>query len=325
MRVAAVQAAPVWLDAQASTDKAIDIIDKAAGQGAELVAFGESWLPGYPFWIWTRTPSAGVPYFLRYDRNAVTTDGPELAAIRSAARRHQIHVALGFAERAAGSLYCSQALISDQGELLAVRRKLKPTHVERSLWGEGDGSDLLVTQTRLGRIGMLNCWEHIQPLSRYALYSMDEQIHIASWPALAVSRVEQGAQSARHVCASYALEGQCFVLSATNVLPAELAEELAPAPGALPPGGGAAAVFAPNTTVLAESSTDVYDEIVVTDCDLSTIRLAKMTADPVGHYARPDATRLLLDRTRRTPVVLLEPGTDPSPADEPEPAPETGA
>ncbi|MBB3661646.1 aliphatic nitrilase [Prauserella sediminis] len=221
VRVAAVQAEPAWLDLDAGVDQAIDLIGRAAGGGAQLVAFGETFIPGYPWWIWLDSPAAGMAYVPRYAQNSMTRDGVEMQRIADAAARHGVHVVLGFSERAAGSLYMAQAFISDTGELISVRRKLKPTHVERTVFGEGDGSDLQVHDTPLGRLGGLNCWEHLQPLTKYAMYSMDEQIHVGAWPSFSIYRGAARALSPEvNTAASlmYAVEGQTFVVAPTAVI-----------------------------------------------------------------------------------------------------------
>jgi nitrilase len=169
LRVAAVQAAPVFLDLDGTIDKTIDLIAQAAGQGVKLIAFPETWVPGYPWWIWLDSPAWGMQFVQRYHDNSLVVGSPEFDRVRDAARKHGMWVSLGYSEKAAGSLYIAQALIDDQGNTLQTRRKLKPTHVERTVFGEGDGSDLSVIETAVGNIGSLSCWEHLQPLSKCTL------------------------------------------------------------------------------------------------------------------------------------------------------------
>lgn len=176
VRVAAVQAESVWLDLPVGVDRTIELIGQAATGGAQLVTFGEIFIPGYPWWIWLDSPAAGMAFVPRYVANSMTRDGAEMTHICQAAAQHRIHVVFGFSERAGGSLYMAQAFVSDTGELVSVRRKLKPTHVERSVFGEGDGSDLQVHETALGKVGALNCWEHLQPLTKHAMFSLGEEI-----------------------------------------------------------------------------------------------------------------------------------------------------
>ncbi|MEU0514872.1 MULTISPECIES: carbon-nitrogen hydrolase family protein [unclassified Amycolatopsis] len=326
VRVAAVQAEPVWLDLAGSVEKAVALIGEAARGGAKLVAFGETFVPGYPWWIWLDSPAAGMAFVPRYAANSMTRDGDEMRRLRRAAADHGVHVVLGFSERDGGSLYMSQAFISDTGELISVRRKLKPTHVERSVYGEGDGSDLQVHDTPLGRIGGLNCWEHFQPLTKYAMYSLGEEIHVASWPSFSVYR---GAATALgpevNTAASlvYAVEGQAFVLAACSVI-GEAAQDLFCDTEAkrqlLRRGGGFARIFGPEGTPLAEPLAETEEGILYADLDPALIAIAKSAADPVGHYSRPDVFRLLVNRNPAPRTV--EAPADPALATPPHPAEE---
>lgn len=309
VRVAAIQAEPVWLDLNAGVDQAIELIGRAAEGGAQLVAFGETFIPGYPWWIWLDSPAAGMAYVPRYAQNSMTRDGAEMQRIAEAAARCGVHVVLGFSERAAGSLYMAQAFISDAGEVISVRRKLKPTHVERTVFGEGDGSDLQVHDTPLGRLGGLNCWEHLQPLTKYAMYSMDEQIHVGAWPSFSIYRGAACALSPEvNTAASlmYAVEGQTFVVAPTAVI-GEAAQELFCDTEAkrqlLQLGGGFARIYGPEGSPLAESLPEDEEGILYADLDPALIAIAKSAADPVGHYSRPDVLRLLVNRNPAPRVV----------------------
>src|SRR5215212_10167730 len=179
-KAAVVQAEPVWLDVDATIDKAIGLIGQASAGGADLVAFPETWVPGYPWWIWLGAPAWGMQFVQRYFENSLVIGEEPLARVQAAAAEHGIHVSLGISERDGGSLYMGQVLIDDAGEIVHARRKLKPTHVERSVFGEGAGADLAVWDTALGKVGSLCCWEHLQPLTRYAMYSKGEQVHFAA-------------------------------------------------------------------------------------------------------------------------------------------------
>jgi aliphatic nitrilase len=309
VRVACVQAEPVWLDAEATVDKTIALVAEAAANGAQLVAFPETWVPGYPWWIWTGSPAWGMRFVPRYHTNSLAVGEPLFNKVVAAAGEHGVHVVLGYSERAGGSLYMGQAVISSEGRLLGTRRKLKPTHVERSVFGEGDGSDLAVHDTPLGTVGALCCWEHLQPLSKYAMYSMGEQIHVAAWPSFSVYRgaaYALGPQVNTAASQMYAVEGQCFVVAPCAVVGDSGLELFCDTPekqGLLLKGGGFARIFGPDGQPLAEPLPEDAEGILYADCDFTAIAIAKSAADPAGHYSRPDVTRLLLNREPRQPVV----------------------
>lgn len=310
LRVAAVQAAPAFLDLDGAIDKTLALMAQAASQGVKLIAFPETWIPGYPWWIWLDSPAWGMQFAQRYADNSLVVGSPEFERIAQAAREHGLWVSLGYSEKAGGSLYIAQALIDDHGRTVQARRKLKPTHVERTVYGEGDGSDLGVVDTPLGRIGSLCCWEHLQPLSKYALYAQNEQIHCAAWPSFSLYRGAAhalGPEVNNAASQIYAVEGQCFVLAPCATVSPAMVELMCTDPAKqqlLKAGGGFARIYGPDGTSLGTPLAEDQEGLLVADIDLGAIALAKTAADPSGHYARPDVTRLLLDRTRRRPVVL---------------------
>ena len=188
-KAAAVQAAPVFLDLDATVDKAVALIKEAAANGASLIAFPE-----------TLDPRLSVVHLAGFPASGACSSSSAITTIRwSMARRrptasprrrkdNNIMVVMGHSEKQGGSLYMGQWIIGPDGETIAQRRKLKPTHVERTVFGEGDGSDLSVFETPLGRVGALCCWEHLQPLSKYAMYAQNEQVHVAAWPSFSLYR-----------------------------------------------------------------------------------------------------------------------------------------
>jgi nitrilase len=317
-KIAVVQAAPVFMNAKASVDKAIGFITEAAAAGAKLLAFPEVWIPGYPWWLWLGTPAWGMQFVPRYHANSLRADGPELAALGAACAKAKINVVIGFSEVDGGTLYLSQALISDSGEMLFKRRKLKPTHVERTLFGEGDGSDFQVADTSVGRLGALCCAEHIQPLSKYAMYSMNEQVHVASWPSFTLYRGTAFALGHEvNLAASqiYALEGGCFVLHASAITGQDMFDMLCDTPEKAhllnadggKPGGGFSMIFGPDGQPLVKHLPQDEEGILYADIDLSMIAIAKAAYDPSGHYARGDVVRLMVNRSpRRTSMSFAE-------------------
>ena len=311
-KVAAVQAAPIFLDLQASIDKAITLIEEAASNGAKYITFGECWLPGYPWWIWLDAPAMGMQFVQPYFENSMEVGGPEHKQLCEAARKNNIYVGTGFSERAGGSLYIAQLLIDDKGETISARRKLKPTHVERTVFGNGDGSDLKVHSTSIGKLGALACWEHLQPLSKYAMYAQDEQVHFAAWPGF--SLYEGKAFALGHevnTAASriYAVEGSCYVVAPTPMISQQFHDILCDTDlkkDFLPLGGGYARIYAPDGRELSEPIPPTEEGIVYADIDLGAIAIAKNAADPAGHYSRPDVTQLLFNPKPQRPVVFRD-------------------
>ncbi len=326
IRLAAVQAAPVFLDREATINKSVVLIEEAADNGASLVGFPETWIPGYPFWIWLGSPAWGMQFVARYHENSLIVGSPEAQRLVDAARDHDINVVIGYSEKAGGSLYIGQMLISREGELVATRRKLKATHVERSVFGEGDGSHLAVHDFDIGRVGALSCWEHIQPLTKYALFSQNEQIHVASWPSFCVylgMAYALGPEMGTAVSQIYAIEGQCFVVASNALVSPEMIELLCDTPEKhqlITVGGGYSMIYGPDGAPLAESLPQDAEGIVYADIDMSAISIAKSAADPAGHYSRPDVTRLLLNRAPAHPVEMMDTpiGTNATTAESPQ-------
>ncbi|MCF7547993.1 carbon-nitrogen hydrolase family protein [Pseudonocardia sp. WMMC193] len=308
-RAAAVQAEPVWNDAEGGVEKTIALMTEAARGGADIVAFPEVWIPGYPWFLWLDSVAWQSQFVVPYLQNSLDPSGPLHARIEKAARDLGIAVSLGFSERDRGSAYIAQSFIGRDGVTRTVRRKLKPTHVERTLFGEGDGSDIQVIDTDFGRTGALHCWEHLQPLAKYAMFSQGEQLHVAAWPSFSIFEgavhalgPEVNVGAARQ----YAVEGQVFVLSPTALVgeagqalfaDSDLKKQF------LALGGGHARIFGPDGRSLAEPIPPTDEGLVFADIDYAAILAAKNAADPVGHYSRPDVFRLYFDGSRKAKVV----------------------
>ncbi len=300
-KVAAVQAAPAFMNLETGVEKTRELIKVAADQGCELVAFPECWIPGYPWYIWLNPPALNMKYFGAYHDNALSVDSDAYTAIADAAKEHEILVSLGASERDHGSLYISQFLFGKEGSTISARRKLKPTHVERTVFGDGDGSHLEVVETEIGRVGQLSCWEHLQPLSKYAMYSMHEQIHVAAWPSFSCypEAYALGPDLNNAASQMYAAEGQCFVVAPCGIISREMTSilnenELHEA--LLLQGGGYARIYGPDGSPMGEPLAPDEEGLVIATIDLDVITIAKCFADPVGHYSRPDVTALLLNQ-----------------------------
>ena len=310
IRAAAVQAAPVFMNLEASIDKAAVLIEQAARAGAELVAFPETWLPGFPWFIYLGTPADALAFFPRYHDNSLAVNSPQMRRLQLIVKRAGVTVVMGFSERDVGSRYMAQAIIDPNGELLLARRKLKPTHIERTVFGEGDGSDLVVVDAPFGRLGALNCWEHVQPLMKMAMYAQHEEVHVASWPSLSIYRdiaYALGPEVNNAASMIYAVEGGCFVLAPCAVISQEMFDMLCDTPQKAhllnprtdKPGGGFTVIYGPDGRALCEPLAEDQEGILYADLDPTLITLAKATADPVGHYARADAVRLVVNRGKR--------------------------
>ena len=319
-KVAAVQAAPAFLDLDGSVEKAVRFIDEAGAAGARLIAFPETWIPGYPWWIWLGAPAWAIMrgFVSRYFDNSLSYDSPQAEKLRAAAKRNKMVVVLGLSERDGGSLYIAQWLIGPDGETIAKRRKLRPTHAERTVYGEGDGSDLAVhDRPGIGRLGALCCWEHLQPLSKYAMYAQNEQVHVASWPSFSLYdpfAPALGAEVNNAASRVYAVEGSCFVLAPCATVSQAMIDELCDRPdkhALLHVGGGHAAIYGPDGSSIAEKLPQDAEGLLIAEIDLGAIGIAKNAADPAGHYSRPDVTRLLLNKKRQRRVEEFSLPVDP--------------
>ncbi|HZE71169.1 MAG TPA: carbon-nitrogen hydrolase family protein [Pyrinomonadaceae bacterium] len=296
LKVAIVQAAPVFMDLEASLTRAVNFIGKAAKQGARLVVFGETWLPGYPAWLdycpgaalWNHEPTKEV--FANLRRNGLVIESPETDALAKAAKDHGVVLVIGVNERVDqgpgnGTLYNSLLTFGSDGSLVNHHRKLVPTYTERLVWGQGDGNGLKAVDTSAGRMGGLICWEHWMPLARQVLHDSGEHIHIAVWPT--VHEMHQIASR------SYAFEGRCFVIAAgllmkVSDLPAQLqvVPELSDKHDHLLLRGGSS-IIGPDGRYIVEP---VFDEerILIAELNLEAIDKERMTLDVSGHYHRPD-------------------------------------
>jgi predicted amidohydrolase len=306
------------LNLPASIRLAGELVAEAATKGAKLVVFPESWLPGYPVWL-DFAPGAALwgnpaaeALFAHLYANSPAADGPEIAELLATTKAHGVDIVMGLHERAGNTLYNSMMLLSTDGNN-GIHRKLMPTHGERLIWGQGDGSTLSAWSRSYGMLGGLICWEHWMPLARAAMHAQHESIHIAQWPA--AGELHQMASR------TYAFEAQCFVVVAGTVMTRDdvlagfdsaggdtlarsLLESIPGDRSFLKDGGGA--VIAPDATyvigpVYGDTAT-LFAEIDLAACDLG-----KLYLDTHGHYARPDVFELTVN-TRANPGVRFSSG-----------------
>jgi nitrilase len=307
VKVAAVQAAPVFLDLEGSLRKALGLIEKAAAEDAQLVVFPEAFLPAWPAWVDEVLPGEDEAWHVRLLEQSVVVPGPVTERLGEAAQQSGVHLVMGVNEREehGGTVYNTLVYLGPDGSLLGKHRKLMPTHAERLVWGMGDGSDLKVHETAVGRIGGLICWENYMPLARFAMYAQGVDIWVA--PTLATH--EPWVASMRHI----AREGVCYVIGVAPAarfsdVPDSVPERDRLWRGVEPHGDwmldGYSVIVAPNGTVLAEPF--VREEgILYATLDLDAARARKRLFDPVGHYNRPDVFRLVVDDRPKPHLVSL--------------------
>lgn len=305
LNIAIAQLSPVWLNKKATLKKIEEAVQEAASQHAQLVCFGETLLPGYPFWLeLTDGARFNAPIqkeiFAHYLKEAVNIEAGDLNSLCALAKQYNIAIYIGCAERAmdrAGhSVYCSLVYIDNQGIISSIHRKLMPTYEERLAWSFGDGNGLKVHDLGAFTVGGLNCWENWMPLARTALYAQGENLHVAVWPG----NVRNTIDLTRHI----ALENRMYVLSVSGLMRKMDIQNDMPhhdlirqnAPEFLSNGGSC--IAAPDGTWIIEPI--VEKEIVVTaTINLNEVRKERQNFDPSGHYSRPDVFQLTVNTQRQ--------------------------
>lgn len=307
MKIGVVQQPPVYMDREASIERAVELIGEAAAKGCRLIAFPETWLPGYPTFVWRLPPGAGMKktddLFALSQANSVDLSKDGLAPVKSAAKEYSMVVVMGHQEVdglvSGSTLFNSVAIIDADGKLLNNHRKLMPTNPERMVWGFGDGSTLRVVETAVGRVGALICWENYMPLARFALYAQDIDIYVApTWDS-----GDTWLASMQHI----AREGGCWVVGCATSL------EAGDVPGTLPYrdelfpdekewiNPGDAVVYRPFGGLHAGPMRKEKG-LLVAEIDPQAAAASRRKFDVSGHYARPDVFTLHVNRARQSAI-----------------------
>ena len=312
LKVGLAQIKPVWLDKAKTTTKVIDYIHRAGSDSCDLVVFGEGLLPGYPFWL---SFTGGAAFnsevqkeiHAHYLSHGVNIERGDLDTICKAAAKAKVAVYLGTIERAEDrgghTLYCTLVYISKLGEIKSIHRKLQPTYEERLVWGQGDGHGLRVHDLGGFCVGGLNCWENWMPLSRTALYSQGENLHIAVWPGCL--------RNTHDITEFIAKESRSYVISVSGLFQkSEIRSELPHAalmmenaPDNIANGGSC--IMKPNGEWLVEPIID-KEGLFIAELDINEVLKERQNFDVAGHYSRPDVTQLQVNRERQSLIKILE-------------------
>ncbi|RXG41779.1 hypothetical protein VDGE_30531 [Verticillium dahliae] len=337
-RVAACHVAPAFLSARETTAKAIALIKQAASRGANLVVFPETFIAAFPIWSALRAPTENHDFFKRMALESVYVDGDEIKSVQAAAKASGVIVSIGFSEKArhsSATLFNSNILIDEHGNVLNHHRKLVATFFEKLTWAPGDGHGLHVAETQYGKIGALICGENTNPLARYALMAQGEQIHISTWPAIWPTRLPKDTAANgkanydniaanRTRAAAHCFEAKCFGVLCAGVLGDDAIQAIADgAPhlkevleqaqrGAtmfLDPTGTPLPSFVINEDTREKEEVDCLQKmegILYADMNLEDCIEGKQYHDVVGGYQRMDVFQFVVNRTRQTPAIFTE-------------------
>ena len=305
LKVGLAQLAPIWLEKQKTIEKIEMYLENAGTQGCDLVVFGEGLLPGYPFWLaftngaeWDNKMQKEM--YAHYVRNSVEIEKGDLDSICKLAKHYKMAIYLGTIERAANrgghSVYATLVYINKKGKIKSTHRKLQPTYDERLVWSPGDGNGLRTHPLEPFTIGGLNCWENWMPLSRTALYGMGENLHIAVWPGSQRNTID--------ITRFIALEGRSFVISVSGMMYKKDIPTSIPhydmisknAPDEMANGGSC--IAGPDGKWILKPQVG-EEGLFVETLDFNRVLEERQNFDPVGHYSRPDVTKLLVNRDRQ--------------------------
>lgn len=312
LKVALAQISPVWLNKEKTLQKIEKSIADAAQEKCELIVFGEALLPGYPFWIaltngaaWNSTTQKEI--HAHYIRNSITIEKGDLDTVCTLAKKHKIAIYLGIMERAENrgghSIYASLVYINEEGNIKSVHRKLQPTFDERLTWAPGDGNGLQVHSLKEFTVGGLNCWENWMPLPRTALYGLGENLHIAVWPG--------SEHNTKDITRFIARESRSFVISVSSLMakidfPKDVPHYdkiVKDSPEILANGGSC--IAGPDGEWIIEPVLE-KEGLIIETLDFNRVLEERQNFDVVGHYSRPDVTKLQVNRERQSTVEFKD-------------------
>ncbi len=311
-KAAAVQTSPVFLNREATVDKACVLIQEASKNGANLVAFPEAFVAGYPYWIWLDSPRKHDEYFVRLFKEAVEIPSPATDALCQAAKAADVYVVIGVNEKIPlnmGTMWNTNVVISREGTILGKHRKLVPTFAEKMIWSRGDGSGMRVWNTDIGRLGTLACGENSNTLARYALLAQGEQVHVANYPAIGGI----GQNTWIHLRAgAHSCEGKVFTVVSTSTVGQDIVEMLGNTEEKreyLVSASAYSAIFGPNGELL--TSIEGEEGIIYADIDIEQEIVLKQFHDIIGHYNRFDVLSLNLNMAEDQSMKLVnsQPGS----------------
>ena len=315
LKAAAVQAAPVYLDLDATTDKVCGFIRTAAENGADIVVFPEAFIPGYPHWVWLDCPGNPDRFFAQLVKNSVAVPSLTTQKLCRVAREAEIYVAVGINEtspHSIGEIFNTSLLIQSDGQIIGKHRKIIPTYAEKLVWSFGDGSSLRVYDTQLGKIGMLNCGENTNSLARYALIAQSEQLHISTYPAFPQKGRYDLKRAIEIRAAAHSFEGKVFNIVASSLISDDMKRLLGDTPEKMEmlngTGGAFTGIIGPDGAVLGGPLPDGEEGIVYANIDLEKSLNWKLFHDIAGNYNRFDILSLNVNRQTRRPIVF-EPQT----------------
>lgn len=312
-KAAAVQTSPVFLNVEKTIEKSISFVKEATANGANLVAFPEVFVAGYPYWNWIMTPVQGSKWYEQLYKSAVKVDDAAMLPLYEAAKKYNCHIVIGINERGAsyGEIYNTNLIIDNNGKLIGKHRKLVPTWAEKLTWTSGDGSSLKVYDTEIGPIGTLACGENTNTLARFTLLSQGELIHIANYISLPVAPPDYDmAEAIKIRAAAHSFEGKLFTIVSCSSISKEIMEALKPdVPNVeellTRKNSAFSGIIGPNGAVVGQPLID--DEgIVYADIDLEKCIQPKQMHDILGHYNRFDIFDLRVNTAPTRKITFVD-------------------